>query len=117
MKTEIFKNQSIMFVIMVIVGMLFNPMNILAYRFSDLYISQTLFYGGLLMASNMMFTPSQSPLPMTRQNGCPRTNPMGPNLMRPTRQTIPLLSVQVLGNTYVPILILKRDDRLTTSKL
>lgn len=44
-----------MFIIMVIVGMLFNPMNILAYRFSDLYISQTLFYGGLLMASNMMW--------------------------------------------------------------
>jgi len=30
-------------------------MNRLAYRFSDLYISQTLFYGGLLMASNMMW--------------------------------------------------------------
>ena len=44
-----------MFIIMVIVGMLFNPMNILAYRFSDLYISQTLFYGGLLMASNMIW--------------------------------------------------------------
>ena len=40
---------------MVVIGMLFNPMNILAYRFSDLYISQTLFYGGLLMASNMMW--------------------------------------------------------------
>ena len=44
-----------MFIVMVIIGMLFNPMNILAYRFSDLYISQTLFYGGLLMASNMMW--------------------------------------------------------------
>lgn len=44
-----------MFIIMVIIGMLFNPMNILAYRFSDLYISQTLFYGGLLMASNMIW--------------------------------------------------------------
>ena len=44
-----------MFIVMVIVGMLFNPMNILAYRFSDLYISQTLFYGGLLMASNMVW--------------------------------------------------------------
>jgi len=44
-----------MFIIMVVIGMLFNPMNILAYRFSDLYISQTLFYGGLLMASNMMW--------------------------------------------------------------
>ena len=44
-----------MFIVMVIIGMLFNPMNILAYRFSDLYISQTLFYGGLLMASNMIW--------------------------------------------------------------
>jgi hypothetical protein len=40
---------------MVIIGMLFNPMNILAYRISDLYMSQTLFYGGLLMASNMIW--------------------------------------------------------------
>ena len=45
----------IMFIIMVIIGILFNPMNILAYRFSDLYISLTLFYGGLLMASNMVW--------------------------------------------------------------
>ena len=44
-----------MFIVMVIVGMLFNPMNILAYRLSDLYLSQTLFYSGLLMASNMMW--------------------------------------------------------------
>ena len=44
-----------MFIVMVVIGMLFNPMNILAYRFSDLYISQTLFYGGLLMASNMIW--------------------------------------------------------------
>jgi hypothetical protein len=40
---------------MIVVGMLFNPMNILAYRIDDLYISLTLFYGGLLMASNMMW--------------------------------------------------------------
>ena len=39
----------------VIVGVLFNPMNILAYRFNDLYLSLTLFYGGLLMASNMIW--------------------------------------------------------------
>jgi len=49
------ENSIIMFIIMVIVGMLFNPMNILAYRIDDLYISLTLFYGGLLMASNMMW--------------------------------------------------------------
>lgn len=55
MKSNIYKKQFIMFIVMVIVGMLFNPMNILAYRFSDLYISQTLFYGGLLMASNMIW--------------------------------------------------------------
>jgi len=45
----------VMFIVMVIVGICFNPMNILAYRFNDLYISLTLFYGGLLMASNMMW--------------------------------------------------------------
>ena len=55
MKANIYKRQIISFIIMVIVGMLFNPMNILAYRLSDLYISQTLFYGGLLMASNMIW--------------------------------------------------------------
>ena len=53
---NLYKIHIIMFITMVIVGMLFNPMNILAYRFADLYISQTLFYGGLLMASNMMWS-------------------------------------------------------------
>uniref|UniRef100_A0AB39JER4 Duf305 Domain-Containing Protein n=1 Tax=Florenciella sp. virus SA2 TaxID=3240092 RepID=A0AB39JER4_9VIRU len=55
MKSSLYKKQIIMFIIMVIVGMLFNPMNILAYKLSDLYISLTLFYGGLLMASNMIW--------------------------------------------------------------
>jgi hypothetical protein len=55
MKSTLLKRQIIMFIVMVIIGMLFNPMNILAYRFSDLYISQTLFYSGLLMASNMIW--------------------------------------------------------------
>ena len=44
-----------MFIIMFCIGVLFNPMNILAFRISDLYISQTLIYGGLLMASNMIW--------------------------------------------------------------
>ena len=55
MISSFYKKQIIMFIIMVIIGILFNPMNILAYRFSDLYISKTLFYGGLLMASNMIW--------------------------------------------------------------
>ena len=55
MKSSLYKKQIIMFIVMVIIGMLFNPMNILAYRISDLYMSQTLFYGGLLMASNMIW--------------------------------------------------------------
>tara|TARA_B110000977_G_C10656808_1_gene330194 strand:+ start:61 stop:510 length:450 start_codon:yes stop_codon:yes gene_type:complete len=50
-----YKKKIIMFIVMVIVGMLFNPMNILANSFTDLYISLTLFYGGLLMASNMLW--------------------------------------------------------------
>ena len=55
MKSSLLRTQLIMFVVMVAFGMLFNPMNILAYRFSDLYLSLTLFYGGLLMASNMIW--------------------------------------------------------------
>ena len=52
---KLYKNQLIQFIIMVIVGIAFNPMNVLAFRFTDLYLSLTLFYGGLLMASNMMW--------------------------------------------------------------
>ena len=55
MKNNLYKQHIIMFIVMVIIGMLFNPMNILAYRITDLYISLTLFYGGLLMASNMIW--------------------------------------------------------------
>ena len=55
MKSSLYKRHIIMFIVMVIIGMLFNPMNILAYRINDLYISLTLFYGGLLMASNMIW--------------------------------------------------------------
>lgn len=45
----------IQFLVMIIVGVLFNPMNALAYRINDLYLSLTLFYGGILMASNMVW--------------------------------------------------------------
>ncbi len=55
MKHGLYKRQAIMFVVMVIVGVLFNPMNILAYKITDLYLSLTLFYSGLLMASNMIW--------------------------------------------------------------
>jgi hypothetical protein len=54
-KMILYKRLIIMFIIMIIIGMLFNPMNVLAYRVTDMYISQTLFYGGLLMASNMIW--------------------------------------------------------------
>ena len=56
MNSSVYKTQTIMFISMVIIGMLFNPMNILAYRINDLYIAATLFYGGLLMASNMVWS-------------------------------------------------------------
>lgn len=51
-----YKRQIIMFITMIIVGMAFNPMNILAYDINHIYISLTLFYGGLLMASNMIWS-------------------------------------------------------------
>ena len=49
------RKQIIQFITMLIVGILFNPMNVLAYRLKDLYLSLTLIYGGLLMASNMIW--------------------------------------------------------------
>ena len=52
---KLLKYQIIMFIVMVIIGVAFNPMNMLAYRISDLYWSLTLFYGGLLMAANMIW--------------------------------------------------------------
>lgn len=55
MENNMLKKQIIMFIVMAIVGILVNPMNVLAYRFSDLYMSLTLFYSGLLMASNMIW--------------------------------------------------------------
>lgn len=50
-----FRDQSVMFIVMVIIGIAFNPMNMLAYKFDHLYISTTLFYGGIMMASNMVW--------------------------------------------------------------
>ena len=44
------------FIIMFLVGIFFNPMNVLAYRLNDIYMSTTLFYSGLLMASNMIWS-------------------------------------------------------------
>jgi len=51
-----YKKNIIQFIVMTLVGICFNPMNMLAYRFKDLYFSLTLFYGGLLMASNMIWS-------------------------------------------------------------
>ena len=50
------KTHIIQFIVMIIIGVCFNPMNMLAYSFDDLYLSLTLFYGGVLMASNMMWS-------------------------------------------------------------
>jgi len=52
---KILNHQITQFTIMVVIGMLFNPMNVLAYQRSDLYTSLTSFYSGLLMASNMIW--------------------------------------------------------------
>lgn len=40
---------------MTLVGMLFNPMNLLAYKVKHIYASVTLFYSGLTMAANMIW--------------------------------------------------------------
>jgi hypothetical protein len=49
------KHHLIQFIIMFLIGLTLNPMNILAYRITDLYLSKTLIYGALFMASNMIW--------------------------------------------------------------
>ena len=49
------RHDAVMFAVMVVIGMGFNPMNMLAYRMDHLMVSQTLFYSGLIMASNMVW--------------------------------------------------------------
>jgi hypothetical protein len=53
---SIFYQQVILFIVMFLVGIIFNPMNMLAYSISDIYLSLTLIYSGLLMASNMIWS-------------------------------------------------------------
>lgn len=53
---QTFKTHIIQFFIMTLVGIFFNPMNMLAYSINDLYFSTTLLYGGFLMASNMIWS-------------------------------------------------------------
>ena len=55
MKYNIIRYKIIMFIVMFFVGIFFNPMNILMYKINHFYISTTLIYSGLLMASNMMW--------------------------------------------------------------
>ena len=51
-----FKGEVIQFIVMFLMGISLNPMNVMAYRLSDLYISRTLIYSGILMGSNMMWS-------------------------------------------------------------
>lgn len=55
MKGDAVRHDAVMFAVMVVIGMAFNPMNMLAYRLDHLMVSQTLFYSGLIMASNMVW--------------------------------------------------------------
>ena len=51
-----FKHYIYMFIVNLLLGLTLNPMNLLAYRFSDLFLSLTLFYGALIMSFNMIWS-------------------------------------------------------------
>lgn len=55
MKINLYYQQIVMFLMMFTIGVFLNPMNMLLYRFDDFYISLTLIYSGLFMASNMVW--------------------------------------------------------------
>ena len=50
-----FREQVVLFLVMFVVAICFNPMNMLAFRLSDLYISTTLVLSSLYMASTMVW--------------------------------------------------------------
>ena len=50
------KHHLISFIINVFIGMAFNAMNMLAFKFEHLDVSVTLLYVGLIMASNMIWS-------------------------------------------------------------
>lgn len=45
----------ILFIVMFIVGIFFNGMNVMVYNIDHIYLSLTLIYSGLFMASNMLW--------------------------------------------------------------
>lgn len=49
------KSHIVQFVVMFLLGVFFNPMNMLAYDIGHFYFSYTLIYSGILMASNMVW--------------------------------------------------------------
>jgi len=51
-----YKNIILMFILHLSIGIIFNPMNVLANKFSDIYLSNTLIYSSLLMVSNMLWS-------------------------------------------------------------
>lgn len=53
---NIVKNNFILFCVMFVTALFLNPMNILAYRLDDLYVSVTLIYSCLYMASTMLWS-------------------------------------------------------------
>jgi len=53
---NIVKNNFILFCVMFVTALFLNPMNILAYRLDDLYLSVTLIYASLYMASTMLWS-------------------------------------------------------------
>lgn len=55
MNYKMFYNHLTMFIVMFIIGITLNPMNILIYDIQHIYVSTTLIYSGLLMASNMIW--------------------------------------------------------------
>jgi len=50
------KSQIVLFIVMFFLALTLNPMNILAHKIDDVYLSLTLIYSALFMASNMIWS-------------------------------------------------------------
>lgn len=107
----------IQFAIMFLVGLTLNPMNILAYRFSDLYVSPTLIYGAFFMASNMLWVHELIPLLSHSNNHKPNIQVVTIGLVLSTVFIFLLRNQIMVGdNDWLKRMIPHHSTALTTSK-
>ena len=113
----IIKEYILQFAIMFVIGLILNPMNILANKISDLYLSPTLVYGAIFMASNMLWAHELISLLTHSNNYKPNFTVILFGLLLSTVSIFLLRNQVMVGdNAWLRRMIPHHSTALTTSK-